>query len=77
MIQSNQNEPLDPTSGAGEPVVELPVDESLPKLRIQHLSCNASPHLNGLKLQKGDIGRAAYDPKQQDLRAFFGPTSKV
>lgn len=47
------------------------VDRSTPLVvRVTHL--NQHDHLAGLKRQKGGIGSTAYDPKQQDIRDFFG-----
>ncbi|KAI6129729.1 histidine phosphatase superfamily [Pisolithus croceorrhizus] len=36
---------------------------------------NRHDHINSIKRQKGGIGRSAYDPKQQDIRDFFGGTA--
>ncbi|KAI0699308.1 phosphoglycerate mutase-like protein [Cerioporus squamosus] len=46
-------------------------DSNPPKLRIQVTDVNRHEHLDEVKRQKG-IGSAAHDPKQQDIRAFFG-----
>jgi len=32
---------------------------------------DVTTHLDGVKRQGGGIGSAAYDEKQQDIRAFF------
>ncbi|RDX42613.1 phosphoglycerate mutase-like protein [Lentinus brumalis] len=47
-------------------------DSNPPKLRIQVTDVNRHEHLAEVKRQKGGIGSAAHDPKQQDIRAFFG-----
>ncbi|KAI9058308.1 phosphoglycerate mutase-like protein, partial [Trametes sanguinea] len=43
-----------------------------PKLKVRVTDVNRHEHLADVKRQKGGIGRAGYDPKQQDIRAFFG-----
>ncbi|KAI0755047.1 phosphoglycerate mutase-like protein [Daedaleopsis nitida] len=54
----------------GEPLV---FEESTPpKLRIQVTDINRHEHLSQVKRQGGGIGSAAHDPKQKDIRAFFG-----
>ncbi|CAL1712789.1 unnamed protein product [Somion occarium] len=47
-------------------------DDNPPPLMIKVTDFNRHEHLDKVKRQKGGIGRAAYDPKQQDIRAFFG-----
>ncbi|EMD39877.1 hypothetical protein CERSUDRAFT_112131 [Gelatoporia subvermispora B] len=54
----------------GEPV-EFP-DNDPPHFEIRATDLNCHEHLNKVARQKGGIGRAAYDPKQQEIRAFFG-----
>ncbi|KAL7279988.1 hypothetical protein ACG7TL_006399 [Trametes sanguinea] len=54
----------------GEPL-EFP-DSDPPKLKVRVTDVNRHEHLDNVKRQKGGIGRAGYDPKQQDIRAFFG-----
>jgi len=40
---------------------------------IMHVTdVNRHSHTDNIKRQKGGIGSAAYDPKQKDIRAFFG-----
>ncbi|KAL4251244.1 Histidine phosphatase superfamily protein [Abortiporus biennis] len=46
--------------------------EDLPPLVIKVTDFNRSEHLDGVKRQQGGIGSAAFDPKQKDIRAFFG-----
>ncbi|KAI0354895.1 phosphoglycerate mutase-like protein [Trametes cingulata] len=43
-----------------------------PKLRVRVTDVNRHEHLAQVKRQKGGIGSTPYDPKQQDIRAFFG-----
>ncbi|KAI1793390.1 phosphoglycerate mutase-like protein [Ganoderma leucocontextum] len=43
-----------------------------PKLHIKVTDVNSREHLAGVVRQKGGIGSAAHDLKQQDIRAFFG-----
>ncbi|THH20081.1 hypothetical protein EW146_g1183 [Bondarzewia mesenterica] len=43
-----------------------------PPLAIRVTDVNRHSHINDIKRQKGGIGSAAYDPKQADIRAFFG-----
>ncbi|PSR70465.1 hypothetical protein PHLCEN_2v13616 [Hermanssonia centrifuga] len=47
-------------------------DNALPPLEVRVVAFNSSEHLEKVKRQHGGIGSAAYDPKQQDIRAFFG-----
>ncbi|TFK52626.1 phosphoglycerate mutase-like protein [Heliocybe sulcata] len=54
----------------GEPV-EFPSNES-PPLTMKVTDVNRHEHIDDIKRQKGGIGNAAYDPKQADIRAFFG-----
>ncbi|KIM89219.1 hypothetical protein PILCRDRAFT_813147, partial [Piloderma croceum F 1598] len=45
--------------------------ESQPlEVRVTHM--NMHEHIDKLKRQKGGIGSSAYDPKQKDIRSFFG-----
>ncbi|KAI0769010.1 phosphoglycerate mutase-like protein [Trametes elegans] len=43
-----------------------------PKLQVRVTDVNRHEHLANVTRQKGGIGRAGYDPKQRDIRAFFG-----
>ncbi|KAI0670864.1 phosphoglycerate mutase-like protein [Trametes maxima] len=47
-------------------------DSDPPKLQVHVTDVNRHEHLAQVTRQKGGIGRAGYDPKQQDIRAFFG-----
>ncbi|KAJ7107274.1 phosphoglycerate mutase-like protein [Mycena crocata] len=47
----------------------------LPALRVQLTHFNQCEHLATVKRQKGGIGREAYDPRQKDIRGFFGGRS--
>ncbi|KAI0632352.1 phosphoglycerate mutase-like protein [Trametes polyzona] len=47
-------------------------DSDPPKLEVRVTDVNRHEHLADIKRQKGGIGRAGYDPKQKDIRAFFG-----
>ena len=77
ILETNPQENLDPSSGAEAPPLTAPVDESLPKLNVIIKRSNVIDHVTDLKLDNNSIGHAAFDPKQQDLRSFFGGTSKV
>ncbi|TDL23226.1 phosphoglycerate mutase-like protein [Rickenella mellea] len=44
----------------------------LPPLQIRVTHVNVKTHLDNVKRQPGGLGRTAYDPKQKDIRAFFG-----
>jgi len=57
-------------SKEGEPL-DFP-DGDLPPLTVKVTHVNQHSHINGIKRQKGGLGSAAYDPKQEDIRAFFG-----
>ncbi|GJE98398.1 phosphoglycerate mutase-like protein [Phanerochaete sordida] len=57
-------------SKEGEPMSFA--DDSLPPLEVKVTDFNRSEHLDNVKRQKGGIGSSAYDPKQKDIRAFFG-----
>ncbi|KAF8583352.1 phosphoglycerate mutase [Ramaria rubella] len=47
------------------------IDKATPLVvRVTHV--NQHDHLAGIKRQKGGIGSTAYDPKQKDIREFFG-----
>ncbi|EIW59438.1 phosphoglycerate mutase-like protein [Trametes versicolor FP-101664 SS1] len=54
----------------GEPL-DFP-DNDPPKLQVRVTDFNRHEHLDAVKRQKGGVGSAGYDPKQQDIRAFFG-----
>ncbi|KAI8994145.1 phosphoglycerate mutase-like protein [Trametes punicea] len=47
-------------------------DSDPPKLQVRVTDVNRHEHLAKVERQKGGIGSAGYDPKQQDIRAFFG-----
>ncbi|OCH84190.1 phosphoglycerate mutase-like protein [Obba rivulosa] len=47
-------------------------DNDPPPLEIRATDLNRHEHLKKVARQKGGIGRAEYDPKQQGIRAFFG-----
>ncbi|KAL6304361.1 phosphoglycerate mutase-like protein, partial [Sparassis latifolia] len=48
-------------------------DEDTPILHMRVTEINRHEHLDNVeKRQKGGIGSSEYDPKQQDIRAFFG-----
>ncbi|KAH7915428.1 histidine phosphatase superfamily [Hygrophoropsis aurantiaca] len=47
-------------------------DQETPVLQVQITDVNRHEHIDGIKRQKGGIGSSAYDPNQQDIRAFFG-----
>ncbi|CDO71426.1 hypothetical protein BN946_scf184909.g20 [Trametes cinnabarina] len=51
--------------------MEFP-DTEPPKLAVRVTDVNRHEHLANVTRQKGGIGRVGYDPKQQDIRAFFG-----
>ncbi|KDQ62327.1 hypothetical protein JAAARDRAFT_30223 [Jaapia argillacea MUCL 33604] len=44
----------------------------IPPLIVRVTDVNRHEHIDTVKRQKGGIGSAAHDPKQQDIRAFFG-----
>ncbi|KAG1715734.1 hypothetical protein ID866_1450 [Astraeus odoratus] len=43
-----------------------------PPLLIEVTAFNRHEHINAIKRQQGGIGSMAYDPKQQNIRDFFG-----
>ncbi|KAI0043447.1 phosphoglycerate mutase-like protein [Auriscalpium vulgare] len=51
--------------------LEFP-DNDLPPLEVRVTDVDRHSHTDKIKRQKGGIGSAAYDPSQQDIRAFFG-----
>ncbi|KAI0252446.1 phosphoglycerate mutase, partial [Lactifluus subvellereus] len=53
----------------GQPMA---VDKEHPLLVMRVTDINRHSHRDTIVRQKGGIGRAAYDPKQKDIRAFFG-----
>ncbi|KZV73738.1 phosphoglycerate mutase-like protein [Peniophora sp. CONT] len=59
-----------PVSKEGTPL-EI-ADNDLPPLTVKVTHVNEHKHIDGIKRQKGGIGSAAFDPKQGDIRAFFG-----
>ncbi|KAI6130006.1 histidine phosphatase superfamily [Pisolithus thermaeus] len=50
-------------------------EDECPPLLVKVTDFNRHDHINSIKRQKGGIGRSAYDPKQQDIRNFFGGTA--
>jgi len=56
----------------GQPI---DVDKELPFLVVRVTDVNCHSHIDNIKRQKGGIGSAAYDPRQEDIRAFFGGKS--
>ncbi|KAH7885210.1 histidine phosphatase superfamily [Phlebopus sp. FC_14] len=46
--------------------------DNLPPLIVKVTDVNRHEHIDGIKRQEGGIGSSAYDPKQQDIRGFFG-----
>lgn len=48
------------------------LDTIVRRLRSNVHPSPLTPGLTRQVRQKGGIGRAAYDPKQKDIRAFFG-----
>ncbi|KAH8104740.1 phosphoglycerate mutase-like protein [Cristinia sonorae] len=56
--------------GGKEPLVFA--DNDIPPLIIKVTEFDRHEHLDKVKRQKGGIGSAAFDPKQKDIRAFFG-----
>lgn len=48
------------------------VSEEKPALVVEITAVNRHEHIDTLKRQKGGIGSSAHDPKQQDIRDFFG-----
>ncbi|KAL4069953.1 histidine phosphatase superfamily [Scleroderma yunnanense] len=51
--------------------MDISEDDSSPIL-VNVTDFNRHEHTNSVKRQKGGIGSSAYDPKQQDIRDFFG-----
>ncbi|BEI82810.1 hypothetical protein CcaverHIS002_0306780 [Cutaneotrichosporon cavernicola] len=53
----------------------LPLDydnlPSLPPLTVEILASDVTTHLEGVNRQRGGIGSAGFDEKQQEIRAFF------
>ncbi|KAI0304504.1 histidine phosphatase superfamily [Multifurca ochricompacta] len=50
----------------------IALDDVHPLLVIRVTDVNRHSHIDNVTRQKGGIGSAAYDPKQKDIRAFFG-----
>jgi len=46
--------------------------ENKPPLTVRVTDFNRYEHLDNVKRQGGGIGSSAHDPKQKDIRAFFG-----
>jgi len=58
----------------GQPVA---VDKERPLLIMRVTDINRHSHIDNIIRQKGGIGSAAYDPKQKDIRAFFGGSTEL
>ncbi|TFY82469.1 hypothetical protein EWM64_g1544 [Hericium alpestre] len=56
--------------------VDIPDDDD-PPLSVYVTDINQHSHIDNILRQKGGIGNAAYDPKQADIRAFFGGKTDV
>ncbi|KAJ6559146.1 histidine phosphatase superfamily [Mycena vulgaris] len=54
-----------------------PAEGIVPPLQVQLTHFNECEHLANVKRQKGGTGREAYDPRQKDIRGFFGGRSGV
>jgi broad specificity phosphatase PhoE len=54
----------------------MDVDKEPPVLVVRVTDVNRHSHIDNIKRQKG-IGSAAYDPRQEDIRAFFGGKSEA
>ncbi|KAL1760337.1 histidine phosphatase superfamily [Schizophyllum commune] len=52
--------------------VRVVVEKEGDKLIMSVTEVNRHDHLNSLVRQKGGIGSSAHDPRQKDLRGFFG-----
>ncbi|KAL1743181.1 histidine phosphatase superfamily [Schizophyllum fasciatum] len=52
--------------------VRVVVEKEAENLSMSITEVNQHGHLKSLVRQKGGIGSSAHDPRQQDLRAFFG-----
>lgn len=52
----------------GQPI---DMDKELPFLVMRVTDINRHSHVDNIKRQKGGVGSAAYDPRQEDIRAFF------
>ena len=44
----------------------------LEPLAVRILCADVAKHLDGIRRQRGGLGRQGFDEKQKDLRAFFG-----
>ncbi|KAI0004609.1 phosphoglycerate mutase-like protein [Russula compacta] len=53
------------------------VDKEHPLLVMHVTDINKHSHIDNIKRQKGGIGSAAYDPKQKDIKAFFGGKAEI
>ncbi|KAI0917238.1 hypothetical protein AcW1_007518 [Taiwanofungus camphoratus] len=58
--------------GIGEGETLEFTDNNPPPLLVRVTDFNRHEHLDNVTRQKGGIGSAGYDPKQQSIRAFFG-----
>jgi len=61
-------------SQEGQPI---DVEKEQPLLIMRVTDINRHSHTDNIKRQKGGVGRAAYDPKQEDIRAFFGGKTEL
>jgi hypothetical protein len=75
----DHGESYDPAAGGSAPPPPTATDDSLPPLVVRIIANDVTTHFDGLVLKGGSLGAMGYDPKQQDLRAFFGASggSKV
>jgi len=62
---------IDVQGTKGEEPLEFP-DSDPPPLTMKVTDVNRHEHIDNIVRQKGGVGSAAYDPKQADIRAFFG-----
>lgn len=53
------------------------IDNLVRQLRYSACAALLTPSLTFQKRQKGGIGSAAYDPKQKDIKAFFGGKAEI
>ncbi|TFK61389.1 phosphoglycerate mutase-like protein [Pluteus cervinus] len=51
-------------------------ESSAPRLQVRVFAVNQHSHLDNLVKQRG-IGSAGFDPKQRDIRGFFGGKSRI
>jgi len=53
------------------------MEKGLPLLVMRVTDVNRHSHTANIKRQAGGIGNVAYDPKQKDIRAFFGGKAEL